>query len=434
MTVEWHISEDENLALPKSTEEKPPRPPSVRLWLLVVIGMVILGTVGFFAGRYWRAKENETLLRAEITEVVRAETQAQAFGLFAEANHFAVPTAPLSWRMAYTKLFYGNTDTPEAWRSAYPTSASWRPPTTPPHIQIVTLDESGTRTMVELTWEGRSTMREQRAYELIGGVWRRVPWVESSSEAPATVMSAHYILQGASDDLALLDGGEQLLVPLETLYEHMNATWEADYLTHNEMLTVTIEPRELYTLLIRNRPDEITLNSLNVGLADSNLPFSAEKQQLLLLCSLAATYRINRLPLRATLGYPPDDGMAYNVTYHLLPQAEAYHMILDEVEAKGLRNLWRESLQGAWFNPFLSPKRPEFLNREDSGQLYQDWLLSSRLLIEYLYLEHGITPGMIIHQVSNAPQRPLIEHVVQMTGIPQSEIEARVQAFAITPE
>src|SRR5688572_26567595 len=110
MTIEWHINEEENLPLPSVAEEKPPRRPSGWLWFFLVIGIVVLGGTGFLAGRFWRAKENETLLRAEITEVVRAETQAQAFGLFDEANRFAVPTAPIGWRMAYTKLFYGNTD------------------------------------------------------------------------------------------------------------------------------------------------------------------------------------------------------------------------------------------------------------------------------------------------------------------------------------
>lgn len=430
MTIEWHINEDENLPLPSVAEEKPPRRPSGWLWLLLVVGIVVLGGTGFVAGRFWRAKENETLLRAEITEVVRAETQAQAFGLFDEANHFAVPTAPIAWRMAYTKLFYGNTDAPEAWRSAYPTSATWRPPTTAPAIHILSLDESGLRASVELTWQGRSTMTERRDYELVRGAWRRVPWVESSTIPLLNATSPHYRIQASEHDLALLQGGTQLLEPLETLYERMNATWEPSYLSQNEILTVTIEPRELYTLLIRNRHGEITLNSVEVGLSDTNLPFSAEKQQLVLLCSLAATYRINRLPVRATMGYPPDDGMAYNVMYHLLPQAEAYHIILNDEELIALRNLWRESLQGGWFNPFTSPKRPELLNREDSGTLYQNWLLSSRLLIEYLYLDHGITPGMIINQVSNDPQRPLLEHVSELTGIPVTDVETHVQAFA----
>jgi hypothetical protein len=434
MTIEWHISEDENVSLPTLAEEKPPRPPSRWLWVLLVIGIILLGGAGFLAGRVWRAKTNEGLLRAEITEVVRAETQAQAFGLFAEANRFAVPTAPIGWRMAYAKLFYGNTETPEAWRSAYPTSSSWRPPTPAPEIQIVSLDQTGNSALVELQWHGRSTTTEQRAYQFIEGVWRRVPWLEPSEVPSLSVASQHYRIQASVEEMERIEGGEKLLVPLETLYQRMDATWEPDYLTQGQILTVTIEPRELYTLLIRNRPDEIILNSLDVGLADSELPFSAEKQRLVLLCSLAATYRINRLPLRATMGYPPDDGMAYNVTYHLLPQAESYHMILNDAEALALRNLWRESLQGDWFSPFVSPKRPEFLHRENHEQVYQNWLLSSRLLIEYIYLHHGVTPGMMIKQVSDDPQRPLIEHVAALTGIPLSEVESRVQSFALTPE
>jgi hypothetical protein len=434
MTIEWHISEDESLSLPTLAGEKPPRRPSTWLWVLVVMGIILLAGMGFVAGRFWRAKENETLLRAEITEVVRSETQAQAFGMFNEANRFAVPTAPIGWRMAYTKLFYGNTDTPEAWRSAYPTSTTWRPPTSLPSIEILELDESGTRTIVELKWQGRSTMTERRAYELINGAWRRVPLTEDSANPVEIVNSLHYRLQAPTQDPALQNNGASLLKPLETLYERMDATWQAEYLTQNIMLTVTIEPRELYTLLIRNRPDEITLNSLQVGLADSNLPFPAEKQQLFLLCSLAATYRINRLPLRATMGYPPDDGMAYNVMYHLLPQAEAYHMILDESEAIAVRNLWRETLGDEWFNPFESPKRPELLGREESGQYYQQWLLTSRLLIEYLYVEYGITPGMIVMQVSTDPQRPFIEHVAELTDLPLSDVEAHVRTFATVLE
>jgi hypothetical protein len=248
------------------------------------------------------------------------------------------------------------------------------------------------------------------------------------------VSSAHYRLRAPSGDVALEEEGRALLEPLEQLYARMDATWTPHYLTQGAMLTVTIEARELTTLLLRNRPDEITLNSLSVGLADTNLPFSAEKQQLVLLCSLAATYRVNRMPLRATMGYPPDDGMAYNVLYHLLPQAEAYHLVLEDGELAALRNLWRDGLGGVWFSPFASPKRPEILRLEESGDYYQRWLLASRLLIEYVYIEYSITPGDIVTQVSSDPQQPFVEHIANLTGLSASEVEARVQQFALNRE
>ncbi len=433
MTIEWHVPEEENTPFPPITDEyRPPRRLPPWTWLLLLLLVVVATGGGFFGGRVWRAKLNEEKLRTELTNVVVAESQAQSFGLQEEFNRFAASETDTWWRDNYALLFDPKTNTIPTWATAYPTSGTWHPPTLRPEITAILLNDTGTRADIDVTWRGHTTVVEHRTYVVESGAWRRTQGVPIDTTISQQSRSDHFVIQGSKQNLATLDEGTALLIPLEQLHDHMVATWPSPYIQASTVTTLTIQSRELQTLFIRSIPRDITLNATGVGLADPNLPYSAEKQQLVLAGTLSAIYSLNPLLSTRALytGTSGNDGSTQTFLFNVLAQAEAQQVLLTPEEQTALRTLWHEQLEGEWFSPFESPNTPERVYHPGHQQIYFRWLLSTRLLLDQLYVEYGVTPGNLVTLIHNDPHRSLKTYIATLTGLPPEDVETHIRDYA----
>ncbi|MBA3534219.1 MAG: hypothetical protein H0T73_20040 [Ardenticatenales bacterium] len=416
--LDWKVLEGEEVSLPPGEITKPIRPRRGH-WLLWLLGLFLL-LVGLVAGGlWWRVREHEQLIRAQLTEFIEAEARVMAVGDPMQMRPFLDPQASSEWRTRY-EILYG-------WS---------RPYVGLPALEEVRLENKGTLALVTVSWPApvggeKGGREERRAYRMVEGGWRRtaypIPKVELSEQR-----SPHFVLRAPPGYLGLWDE-----LNLENFYQHIAERWPDEW-QNEPHVTIIIEPEEF--ALMGESSSLIRTTSPEFSWFEMTSPLSARTQYRVRLMSEVLDRVIEHQP-------PPPLHLSrqaiisaeqYRMLFYILLRAEEEHWILDEGQRRHLRNRWREQMAGTWRSPFeRSLTVPDGASAEDvenAGDLRQANLY---FLIDYLIATEGrAIPGQLAQQMAATSLKTfdLATAVRAVTDKPLEQLEAEARDFALLPE
>lgn len=411
-------------------------PASWHRWLLLTVSALIV-IAGISGGALvWYVKHQENKLRDDATAVIAAEARAQALGLESQAFSFADPDAPHLWLERYRELYQRSGAILSAW---WLQPGAWQPPTSRPDVRSVTLEDAGRRAVVEVAWTERSRVVERRAYRLIDGAWRRTPLFEDAGLPPSRTTewlqeqrSDHARVLAHAEDFARLAGGAHHHVDFEGLHDHIYSTWPAGMVDDTDV-TVRIVPTELKTpfVSVSERTGSVTAAAPDIALVTAAVPLTPAAQYRLALTNGVVDV------LTLTEQWSQESFGSQSIPFSELQQLQARHWALDDTERTALRNAWRRELGGNWRSP-LTPFTPEEVDTDDDQEgahLLMQWLIPWRLFLEQLLVEGYVdTPGSLARAVLASPETDAVTFFTDLTGLSQTELEARARTFALSPE
>lgn len=435
--LEWQVLGDAGAPLPTEPEpdERVRRP--WLPWLLVFLGALALGAGASGATLVWRAQQQQERLRADLLAVVEAETQAQAFGLTEQIGQLVDPRAPEAWRLRYATLFEPREWGGRAMWLVPNTLVRWRPPAVRPTVRGVTLNTEGSRAVIEVVWQDRAEVVEQRAYRLVRGSWRRTPLRDESVVGPPwhQTHTPHFHLRAHPSEFG--QGGDEaaLLLALEGLRDHMATSWPAPLGdTMPPTLTLTLEPQEFEPVVINVREDELIINPMDLTPFHAALPLSMASQRRIGIANQVNLLLVQSLEPQIS-GLTPNEFQPYLYLFFFLPESDTALWLLEDGERRALRNAWREELKGAWQSP-IGPFDPE-LDENDPASVDNllTWIISTRLFVEQLR-EQGYmdTPGDLAHTFLERPDRSFEATLLALTGLDRATLETLARDYALTAE
>jgi hypothetical protein len=422
--LEWEVLEDEERPMPRLAEERARQGwEQWRPWLVLWV-LLLAALVGMF---WWRARQQEIALRADLLQAIEAERRVMALGTPAEATDLILglvdPAAPETWRNYYWYQFAESRAIPE-----------------PPRLGTVRLEEEGTLALVETLWTmpnvpdpAARVVVEPRAYRLANGQWRRTPLPVEEVEAKEELQTAHFVLIASPDDLAALTSDPALRLDLEGVWQHIDANWPRQWLA-DTTIYLNVEPDEM-AFLIGTQTSERTI------LVNSPR-FAASKIALDSPLSLQAQYRmrvttevIRRLTMgQIGTGIFGEMAFTFRGILDQLQEAEARHAALTDEERRAQRNHWREQLDGAWLSPFTDPGYRSIVYTPAMAEQREQQQLAMSFVLEYLVETEGVEVlGRMAQEMART--RPGFAALCeQVTGLTQAELEARVREYVATVE
>lgn len=420
--LEWDVLEDEDRPLPPLVEERPV-PRWQRWWPWLVMWGLLFGLLGGMV--WWRAQEQEQVLRADVQAAVDAEARAMALGEPTEAMRFiealADPDAPETWLNFYWYQFVGDDA-----------------PSEPPQLGRLTLQENGAVAWVEVVWTlpeetpGTREAMEQRVYRLVDGAWRRTPLTIEEVEKEEVRME-HFTLIGAPQTLAELTGDGSLGLKLDNLWEYLNAEWPEGWLAR-ERIYLNVEPSELgFLIASQTNARTIVVNAPETSVSQLVLawPLSADAQYRLRV----TTEVIRRLTMaQMGSGVFGERAPTFIGVLSGLQAAEARHWALTEPERRALRNHWRGELDGGWVSPFEGPLVRQADNTSKELDQIEQRQVALSLVLDYLVETRGVAVLGRMAQIL-AERRPDFGTLcLEVTGSTLEELEAEVREYALNDE
>ncbi|MBA3534220.1 MAG: hypothetical protein H0T73_20045 [Ardenticatenales bacterium] len=410
--LEWDILEDEESHLPEGSEaDALPGGVRWRRWLLV-LAMLIAGMAGAAWGRVY-AQEQQ--LRADLTEVITREAHLMALGAVEQGEGLVDPLAPAEWKGRYRRYL-------------------GRPQTLPgtPELRTVELQQEGALAVVVVAWptQGEApAVMERRAYRLYQEKWVRSP-LPTDGEPLQTSETTHFVLRAGPRDLAMLTDAPAYHEQLEAIWKHLDTTWEG-WEVEPFPITIVVQRLEFESIVSYTSSRRmLRANSPRLTYVLSNKPLPSQAYYKL---------HLTRAVLRRLLPLPSWAAGAQPIHTQLI-DAEARQWILDESQRKALRNSWRETLDGQWYSPFLPPPSITEESSPTQHKDYEQWSLSTALLLDYLIDRHGQdVPGRLASKwLPNRSefflQRELPALYLSVAGGLFGELETQAREFALTIE
>lgn len=386
--MDWQVLGDEE-RLPSAPAENEPRARRAwaRLWRWLLLGLLLVATLG--AAVVWQARQREEELRADLEATIEREARAQLFGVAAQAREFADPAAPQIWRERYAALFH-------------PQQSDL-----PPAVTRLALQEG--RALVDVTWPGAPTpIIEQRAYRVVGGAWRRSPLPLEAWEAAGTRRTTHFSIQANAADLAAFSDDPALRLNLERLRSRVVTYWPdawADF-----FLAITVQPQELSGPVLFIDAQKLLVNSPDLALVDPAAPLPREAQVRLAITTAVVEWLATPESLRRPFFgdrsgrflETPDEGVNnWWALWRILQAAEARHWALDSAQRRLLRNAWRAELAGTWPDPFAGPLPLSPEGTDPAAR--RRWLAVSLLVERQIEIGDVGTPGRLATILATYP-------------------------------
>lgn len=393
--LDWKVVEEEAEQVgPLATP--PARRPA--LWLATLLLLLALAIVTL----QLRTRQQERALRADLMEVINAETRALAVGGAGQSQQFMDPAAPHSWQAQYRLYLEVPHKLP-----GLPTlrSLSW-------HAQG--------QALVELEWPpvqaGEAAYLERRAYRLSGGRWVRTA-LHSEPVTAAEWVGEQITLRALPEDMAVLQALE-----LERLYTQLRTRWPEGWFMEKRILLI-IEAKDPFWPDVSQKELWVqgALNSTGGSFHARPYEMAYREQVVDRLLSVAV-----RVPFsgktEATARWSAHDVEQY---IRLLLEAERRLWLLDAAGQATWRAERRQALQGEWLSPFsgsiLSGIEPGAAERQ----------LALELLIDMLIEEQG---PQIVSQLAHAvaeSKGSLHDPADYITLVVGPGAEARAQRFAL---
>jgi hypothetical protein len=243
--LDWKVTEESNHSLSdEMVENEETRRPLSRGWYYLMIAVVVLGVATAGGLGWWRFREGERALEADLLAQIRLEESARRFGQTSRLNVLVAEDVSQQWRARFASHFrtpMGETEAVE--------------------VGIEALEIRGERAMV---WVRIGSQVQRRAYRMTSGGWRRVP-LESGWEGNKT--SIEMQVNGSPFTLNYFEGdavfATQLRNDLPTLFTVVEQ-WRERPLV---LTAITIQPQELEPGVIEvyfQAEGWVTLNSPEV--------------------------------------------------------------------------------------------------------------------------------------------------------------------------
>ncbi len=314
--LEWEVLEEEDARLPAPVAAGRGRfgRAAWLRWLALLLALIALAS----AGVWWQARQQQQALRADLTEVLAVEAQLKALGEWEQGKPLLDPDAPLAWKNAY--LYY----------LSLPKSL----PGTP-LLREVAVDEARMVATVTVGWpapEGSTTreVAEQRAYRLVGGMWRRTP-LYPDDEALEEVRSGHFVLRAEPAERLALQNAAWRFDP-EGLRAHLAEQWPAAWL-ETRPITIVVQRAEFGTVIQQSASRRtLLLNSPRLSYLVTSEPLSSAAYYRL---QMTDNLILKMVPVHRPEGMDEAGAARVALLQRQLQWAEARAWALDEGESAG---------------------------------------------------------------------------------------------------
>jgi len=396
--LEWEVFEEPQ-PLPELPPEEAPPARSRRFWLTLALGVALLVLLILWVLRQ-EMSQRRAAMRADLTEFIRREEQARAFGLRDQAPTLITPGVTWEWWVNYLASFLNPGVNPR-----------------PLDIQVTDVRFDGEGALVTLTINGSPQMRY---YRLMGQEWRRamlpVEEVWGTRRVAITPIEGLSIIYRPPIERPF---GQRLGKDLITFYDDVLPAWPAS----PQVTQIEIEPRDVAPPLISAAPERLVVNSPLLVPQDGVLSGEGAVRLALAVALLDQADGIET----------PGAAVSLLNASRFLKAAHtvvAMHWALSPEEHEALLAEWRRELN-TWASPFEAIASLE----EAAGgaaALIRRTNAAALFAAEYLYETAG--PRALPEIVARLPYADTWDELFQDTvGQPRRAVEEGAATFAGVP-